>query len=181
MNTVCELGLLTLLVIGFPILGRSQTNETKVIDKFIAQQAAKYKGEEYPDARKVISGDLNHDGIPDTAVLYTIEGQNGSNNYIQYLAVFLESKKVLATTEGAPAIKQPVGLVFAARTAVGGKNRRDVELVSITNGLINLNTTEYGPKDPSCCPTIKGTAKFELIGGQLKEIRKPSTANSRTP
>jgi len=159
MNTICKLGLLTFLLAAFAILGNAQTSETKVIDKFIAQQAARYKGEEYPDARKVVSGDLNHDGVPDSAVLYTIEGQGGSNNYIQYLAVFLGHKS---------------GLVYATNTPVGGKNRRDVDLVAINDGVIDLNTTAYGPKDPSCCPTIKGTAKYALVAGRLKE-----TANKR--
>src|SRR5215510_16442385 len=107
MNTICKLGLLTFLLAAFPLLGNAQTSEAKVIDKFIAQQAAKYKGEEYPDARKVVSGDLNHDGIPDSAVLYTIEGQGGSNNYTQYLAVFLGHKN---------------GLTYASSRSVGGKN-----------------------------------------------------------
>ena len=37
-----------------------------------------------------MTGDLTHDGEPETVVLYTIEGQGGSNLYIQYLAVFAQ-------------------------------------------------------------------------------------------
>jgi hypothetical protein len=132
----------------------AQTPDTKVIDNFISRQAAKYKAEEYADARKVLSGDLNHDGLADTVVLYTIEGQGGSNNYIQYLAVFLGRNNAL---------------VYATHRAVGGKNRRDIELVSITDGAINLKTMDYGPRDPSCCPTIKGSASYSFSNGALVE------------
>lgn len=134
-------------------------SDTAVINKFISAQAAKESASEYEDARKVVTGDLNHDGVPDTAVLYTIEGMDGSNNYIQYLAVFLQTKK---------------GLVYAAHEPVGGKNHRDVDLTSISNGLINLNTVNYAPKDPSCCPTIKGRTTYALAGGVLREKRRRS-------
>ena len=134
-------------------------SDTAVINKFISAQAAKESASEYEDARKVVTDDLNHDGVPDTAVLYTIEGMNGSNNYIQYLAVFLQTKK---------------GLVYAAHEPVGGKNHRDVDLTAISNGLINLNTVNYAPKDPSCCPTIKGRTTYALAGGVLREKRRRS-------
>jgi hypothetical protein len=136
--------------------GVAQQNNLSVIDKFISAQAAKEKGVEPEGIRKAVTGDLNHDGVADTAVVYTIEGQNGSNNYIQYLAVFLGTRH---------------GLVHAAHQPIGGKNHREVELVSIEDGQIKLNTVDYGPKDPSCCPTIKGTTSYSLVGRQLKEKR----------
>jgi hypothetical protein len=55
---------------------------------------------------------------------------------------------------------------------VGGKNRREAELTSIADGLINLKTVDYGPNDPSCCPTIKGTTRYTLDAGRLKEMRR---------
>lgn len=131
-------------------------DENKVVDRFIAAQARKQKGEEPDNIRKSITGDLNHDGLEDTAVLYTIEGQGGSNNYIQFLAVFLKTKR---------------GLVYAANEPVGGKNHRAAELISITDGMVNLNILGYGPKDPSCCPTIEGTTRYALMGHALKERR----------
>ena len=146
--------LLTLLLVGQTSPVTQPQDDRKVIDQFISAQATKQKGEEPEGIRKSVTGDLNHDGLIDTAVLYTIEGQNGSNNYIQFLAVFLRTKK---------------GLVNTANQAVGGKNHREAELVSISEGLINLSTVAYGPKDPSCCPTIKGTTQFALVGRSLKE------------
>ena len=135
-------------------LATAQTNDKAVIDKFIAAQAKRERGEEPDDVRKTIEGDLNHDGAADVAVLYTIEGQGGSNNYIQYLAVFIRKK---------------TGLVFAAKTPVGGKNRRGMELTSIKDNVMHLDTTGYADRDPSCCPSIKGTTSFTLTGRKLTE------------
>jgi hypothetical protein len=59
--------------------------------------------------------------------------------------------------------------MYAARLAVGGKNHREIEITSIKDNAIFLNTTAYGPRDPSCCPTIKGKTKFVLAGKKLLE------------
>ena len=135
----------------------AQTADKAVIDKFIAAQAKREGGEEPDDVRETIEGDLNHDGTADVAVLYTIEGQGGSNNYIQYLAVFVRKK---------------TGLVFAARTAAGGKNRRSIDLTSIKDNVMYFDTTGYTDRDPSCCPSIKGKTSFTLTGRKLVEKRR---------
>ena len=153
-TTTMLITLIALLAIAQNRPPTTAAEDSKVIDKYIATQAAKQKGEEPEGIRKTVVGDLNHDGIADTAVLYTIEGQNGSNNYIQFLAVFLRTKS---------------GLVFAANAPVGGKNHRGAELVSIENSEVILDTLGYGPKDPSCCPTVKGSTKYVLVGRKLNE------------
>lgn len=132
-----------------------QSDDAAVIDRFIARQAAKAGGSEPDGIRKVLTGDLNHDGVADAAVLFTIEGQNGSNNYVQYLAVFL---------------RRNGRLVYAAHAAVGGKNRRSIELDSIKDNVIFLDTTAYAKRDPSCCPTIKGRTRFVLARNKLAEL-----------
>jgi hypothetical protein len=53
------------------------------------------KGEAHP--RPPVIADLNHDGIPDQAVLYTLEGGELGNGWEDYLAVFLGSKCGLKT------------------------------------------------------------------------------------
>jgi hypothetical protein len=156
MKTITPFLLLTLIigVTSFSVL--AQTDDKAVIDKYIARQAERERGEEPDGIRKPIEGDLNHDGAADVAVLYTIEGQGGSNNYIQYLAVFVRKK---------------TGLVFAARTPVGGKNRRSVGLTSIKDNVMYFDTTGYTDRDPSCCPSIKGTTTFTLVRNKLVEKR----------
>jgi len=139
----------------------AQSDDKAVIDKYIAGQAKRERGEEPDDIRKTIEGDINHDGVSDVAVLYTIEGQGGSNNYIQYLAVFLRRSEKL---------------VFAARQEVGGKNHRAIEITSIKDNAMLFDTTAYGPRDPSCCPTIKGHTKYVLVGNKLIEKRGKSVS-----
>ena len=147
---------LILLAGAASLTALAQSDDQAVIDKYISSQAARERGEEPDGVRKIVEGDLNHDGVADVAVLYTIEGQNGSNNYVQYVAVFLRKKG---------------NLRFAARSSVGGKNRRAIEITSIKDNAMLFDTTAYGPRDPSCCPTIKGQTKYVLAGSRLIEKR----------
>lgn len=66
--------LVSLLITAFAV-SVAQAPDATVIDKFISAQAAREKGEEPVGIRKVVTGGPNHDGVADTAVLYTIEGQ----------------------------------------------------------------------------------------------------------
>ena len=138
----------------------SQNQDTAVVDNFIAKQATRESGEEYADARKVMAGDLNRDGVPDLAVLYTIESQQGTNNYVQYLAVFIRSRR---------------GLLPIAHTVVGGKLNRDVELQFIRNNVIFFKTLTYRKSDPASTPSKKAAARFVLINRRLKELRNVTT------
>ena len=134
----------------------AQNADKTAIDKFISSQAKRERGEEYEEARKVLTGDLTKDGVAETVVLYTIEGQNGSNNHVQYLAVFTRANGEL---------------VPLTHTSVGSKSYRDVELDSISNGVINVTTMGFAKNDPSCCPTLKGSARYQLVGGKLVVMR----------
>lgn len=147
--------LLLLLLCASSSIAFSQDRDTSLINNFIAKQAAREAGEEYADARKVIEGDLNNDSTPDLAVLYTIEGQHGTNNHVQYLAVFIRVKGQL---------------IPLTHTVVGGKSYRDVELESINKGVILLITLKYTAKDAACCPSKKGTTRYVLVKRKLKEL-----------
>src|SRR5215471_5221400 len=130
------------------------------IDALIARQANRERGQECRDARKVVSGDLTRDSEAETVVLYTIEGQRGSNNYIQYLTVFAREGGRLS----------PV-----ATAKVGGKSERSVDLRSIEASAIELDTLSYGPKDAACCPSVKGTTRYVLVGRRLREQKSGAT------
>lgn len=147
--------ILLALTVGAIVDGDTlQDQDARTISSYIDRQAMRERGEEYKDARKVLTGDLNKDGMPDAAVLYTIEGQGGSNNYVQYLAVFVRSK---------------AGLEPVARAVVGGKLNRAVELVGVNDNAVELATMSYGPNDPACCPSVKGGTRYVLAGRTLKE------------
>jgi hypothetical protein len=140
-----------------PSVSAQQEQDAATIDTFIARQAYRERGEEYRDARKVVAGDLTHDGVPETVVLYTIESQGGTNNYVQYLAVF-------ARGDGR--------LLPLTYTEVGGKSTRSVELTSVDDNTIRLDTLGYGPQDASCCPSVKGTTGYVLVGRALREQKR---------
>jgi hypothetical protein len=130
--------------------------DTAAIDRYITAQAKLESGEEYREARQRIDGDLVHDGSAETVVLYTIEGQGGSNNHVQYLAVFAHRNGSL----------QPI-----ARVDAGGKSARGVTLVGVDAQGIALATQEYADGDPSCCPSRKGNTHFVLEHDKLVERR----------
>src|SRR5262245_15377777 len=101
-----------------------------VVDKFITAHARKLHGEEYREARRMVSGDLNIDGQEDLVVQYTLESMCGSNVYRFYLAVFL---------------KQQGQYVYTASRQIGGKLQRDVTLQTIKDGKVLFDTLEYEP------------------------------------
>lgn len=148
---------LSILISSTPFIVNAQSDDKATIDKLIANQAAKERGEEPEGVRRLVAGDLNRDGEADVSVLYTIEGQNGSNNYIQYLAVFLRRKGKL---------------VYTARAAVGGKNRREIEITAIKDNAMLFDTKAYADRDPACCPTVKGKTRYVLAGARL--VEKPA-------
>src|SRR5689334_17874307 len=137
-----------------------QDNDDAVIDAYISRQAGRERGEEYREARKVVQGDLMRDGVPETVVLYTIEGQGGGNLYVQYLAVFGQRDGKLSPLTHAE---------------VGGKSVRSVELESVDKNSILLDTLRYGPEDPQCCPSMKGATKYVLMGRTLREQKQKLT------
>jgi hypothetical protein len=136
---------------------KSEEQDAATIDNYIAHQARRERGEEYREARKVVVGDLTHDGVPEAVVLYTIEGQRGTNLYIQYLAVFA---------------RHELRLSALTHLAVGGKSTRAVELKSVKDNTILLETMSYGPKDAQCCPSVKGETRYVLSGSKLREQRR---------
>jgi len=142
-------------VAGFVSAAFAQQDQgAKTIDAYISKQARKQRGEEYKEARQRIDGDVNLDGAADAVVLYTIESQQGTNNFRQYLAVF-------ARRHGR--------LVPLAHAEVGGKSLRSVELAAVDGNGICLDTLTNGPDDASCCPSIKGTTRYVVVGRSLRE------------
>ena len=108
----------------------------------------------------MLTGDLSHDGIPEMIALYTIDGQRGANLHIQYLAVF---------------VRKDGKLVLFTRAEVGGKGSCSVEMVSIQDSVIRLDTLDYGPQEAACCPSQKGHTSYVLTGDRLKEQANRTT------
>jgi hypothetical protein len=144
---------LVLLTTGFVKNLCAQSYEKTVIDRFISRQADDEEAEEYKEARKILRGDVNGDRLVDVVVLYTLEGSQGSNNYLQYIAVFV--------TKGR-------SIVYAAHDVVGGKNTRGIRLRSVAGSRINLDTVIY--KNGNCCAGRKVKAVLVLRRGKLVEL-----------
>lgn len=134
----------------------SLKNKSK-ITAFIYRQAQQEHGEEYTDARKTMTGDLNGDGKPEIVVLYTIEGHDHSINYEQHLAVF---------------VHRHAHLVPIIHLNVGGKGIRFVDLVSIDKKMIHLDVILYDYDDALCCPSIKSSTSYILTGKKLLEQKR---------
>jgi len=126
-----------------------------VITDFLARQEEKEGATEYGEAREIARGDLNGDGREDAVVLYSLEGFDGSNLYLQYLAVF---------------VNHGGGLRYVTHRIVGGKGKRSMALEGISGGKILMKTEGYRPGDASCCPSKKGRARFVLDQSKLKEL-----------
>lgn len=121
------------------------------------QKGADRCATEYKKARRFYWGDLNRDSKQDIAALYTIEGFNCGNNYYFYLAVF---------------VNQNGKFILIASTEVGGKSKRFVDFNSIKDGKIILDTKEYLPGDPTCCPSGKGQAEYILKDNQILPVKE---------
>lgn len=105
-------------------------------------------GSEYPEGRKTIEIDFNHDGWQDAVVLYAIEGAGGGNAAVQTLQLFLGSQ----------------GSYFAqGSTIVEGV--ADITLGG--DGSILVHSLIHGPDDPDCCPSRRSSLRYRVEGNQL--------------
>ena len=111
---------------------------------------------EYKEARKIVYGDVDGDGVKDAVVQYTLEGFGGGNSWGQSLAVFLNKKGAYK---------------LAADETVGGKFLRSFAVQRIVGKQI-VGATETCPEgDPQgfCKNPAKGQMKFALVSGKLVE------------
>ena len=99
--------------------------------------------------------DVDADGKEDFVVLFTLEGPNGANRHVSFLALFPSS-----------APDRPAAVV---RT--GERGQRDPVDVRVERGRIVLATLEYRPGDPMCCPSGKGRIVYLWKDGRLRRGR----------
>jgi hypothetical protein len=141
--------------------GDKSSNKVEKAEDRIDAIVSRIKGSdaqayEYNKARKYHFIDIDGDGNKDVVSFFTIEGVGGGNSYTFYMSVLLHNNGKLSE----------LGTIV-----VGGKGRRSVNFdkVGLNKDSIELETTEYGPDDPMCCPTKASTARFLLTGG-VKEV-----------
>ena len=123
-------------------------------DAAIRGKARDDGGEEYQDARRSVTGDLNGDGQSDIAAIFTVEVA-ADNSYTQYLVV---------------ATGQADGTVQWADTIPVGGRGHEVTGLTIQEGAAQLTSLTVGPEDPDCCPTMEVTADYLLHNGKLRKF-----------
>jgi hypothetical protein len=136
------------------VTGCAPTDSHETVQQHIMAHARQIEAEEYAKARMIAVGDLDGDGIEDTAVVYTLEGARHSNNYEQYLA-FSSSRH---------------GGRFVDILA-GGKDIREIDGVHISAGRVELLLREYTSSDASCCPSRPATTSYVLKDRAMVETR----------
>jgi major membrane immunogen (membrane-anchored lipoprotein) len=137
----------------FVLIGCQSAQMT--LAQYVEKQAQHSNGKEYSQFRNYAYGDIDGDGKEDAAVVYTLEGIRGGNDWLRFLAVKLSSEN------GRIIFKQ-----------VGDKDIRSVVSIKIANGKIVASTLEYASNDASCCPSISKTATFVIKNGKLFEAGK---------
>lgn len=137
------------------------------IDRWIKAHADRSKGAEHRNSRRAVIGDLDADGLSDVAVLYTIEGTKAQAGdfLLRYLAVFRRGGN---------------GLEYEVHRLVGGKGIREVNRVAILKGIIVLESLEYQPRDPVCCPSRPERWRYRLRGRELMEVKSAPAAPKAT-
>jgi hypothetical protein len=130
----------------------------KVISRYISKEAKTQSADEYARARKIVYGDLDSDGDRDAAVLYTLEGFGGGNNFVQRLAISINQRGVYK---------------FAVEESVGSKmGGQTTTLKSVSKKGILLDT-ESCPEPPQgiCRNPKKGQATVGFRNGKLIKSR----------
>jgi hypothetical protein len=95
--------------------------------------------------------DVDGDGKDDFIALFTLEGPRGANDHVTFLAVFLSA------FPNSPIVVE-----------AGRRGERDPVAIGARRGEISLDTLDYLPRDPMCCPSGKGRLVYRLSGGKLQ-------------
>jgi hypothetical protein len=148
---------LALLVLAGPGAPTCKTADPRV-ETLIARQARAYHGVEYCQFRLYHTiDDLDGDGRDDFVLVFSLEKNDGSNDSVQYLAVFLSSRAW-----------KPLVL------KVGRRGERFIDDIDVDDdGTLVLSTSEYERDDPICCPSGDGELRFRIEHGRLKPVEAP--------
>jgi hypothetical protein len=137
------------------------------VEAAIARKVAALHGVEYCQFRHYeTQSDLDGDGEDDLVMLFNVEPASGENDHDGYMAVFLSSD---------PPGSEPLFV----RT--GGRGERDATRIAVRGKQITLDTDEYLPQDPMCCPSGHGTLLYELAGRSLKRVKQKSRVKRDSP
>lgn len=118
----------------------------------IAAHARRAGGQAPREARKTCEGDINGDGRPDAALLYTIEGAGGGTGWTQFVLVMVAAQQGVGATNP---------------KEVGASGKLSVESCTLSPGVIEAVTKEWAAGDPACCPSKPGTLRLGFDKGKV--------------
>jgi hypothetical protein len=114
------------------------------------------------DVNFVSSGDVDGDGKPDVAAVWSSEGScvdfpdqsagSCGNNVVQFVSLQLGNGQIVP----------PVRL------------KGDAAGAKVVPKGVDVNVLKYGPDDPHCCPSMKAVEHLGLQGGALISTDNPS-------
>lgn len=135
---------------GQPSVDELEYALSTAVDQLVSAELADRGGAEYEEERKTLWMDLNDDGLEDALVLYTVEGQWGSNSSSQTLAAF---------------IRTPDGWQFGNRMDVG----QVTGIKPLGSGVFALESLDYAEDDPRCCPSLEKSVRYIWKGHSFVE------------
>jgi len=145
-----------LLVPAPPATVPSCRTGSPALERLIAEKARSLSMTESCQFRRYDAlDDVDGDGKDDLVLIFTLEGPDGADDHVSFLAAFLS---------GSP--DRP--LVLEA----GRRGERDPVAIESKRGEIALETLEFLPKDPTCCPSGKGKSVYRLHAGKLSLVRR---------
>ncbi|MFL6229353.1 MAG: hypothetical protein ACJ741_11300 [Pyrinomonadaceae bacterium] len=143
--------LIALLTLSLPAVAvRAQAPDREAdaaVKKFLA---SKKTAEESAEAAGSATGDLDGDGKPELALVWTTMGPTYWHNTLTVFAQTAGAYKPLASFD------------------LDG----EAQLSAVKGGVITVAQTLYAKTDPICCPTVKKLMRYRLVGKKISVVKK---------
>jgi hypothetical protein len=148
------LPLLALCAVLLPALPAAAARHA--VDQWITAFAHRIKGHETRALRQTVVGDIDGDGRPDVAVLFTIAGVRLPDDELQFVAVFHRGAGHRLT--------------YVAHRLVGGRGIREANRVVVLDRQVVLEILAYRAGDGLCCPSRPERLRYRLRRHELVEV-----------
>jgi hypothetical protein len=105
------------------------------------------------------SSDLEYGRLSDkrvAALLFTLQGVRGREDWEQYVAVFWQSGG---------------HFLFCCQRHIGGKGERLMKSLAFEGDLLGVHGLAYTASDPPCCPSAPRALRLRLSHRALSEVR----------
>jgi hypothetical protein len=136
---------LSLFARAAPALAQNDTDAA--VKRFLA---SKKTAEESAESAGSAVGDLDGDGKPELALVWTTMGPTYWHNTLTVFGKSTGAYKPLASFD------------------LDGM----AELSSVKGGIIAVAQTVYAKGDPICCPTVKKMMRYRLVGKKISEVKR---------